>query len=316
MAFEYFFRRPDHFGYPKFKKKGKCENSFTIPNIRQQKGNYDIFIQGDELIFPKMRKLAGLHLNNIRIPVAHCYISEQPRFDSPPKYATFLEEAGHWYVIFQHEVNSDDYEKTNSDEICGIDLGVRRFATIVTNKGQKLGQNHSKKLVPLLSKIRHIQSKMDRSLHVNNGNKTKNYFRLHKKFRSLWKRYHNIKIDTLHKFTYELTHKFSMIAIEDLNVQEMRSKKRNMRSLSRRIANSSFYIFRELLTYKCKLYGVDLVVVDRFFPSSQLCAKCGNRKPMPLKNKVYECPVCGFHHDRDINAAANLLKEAIRITQG
>ena len=310
-AFTRFFERPDHFKFPKFKKKGKCENSFTIPVVNNKIYGPDIYIQNNELLFPKLR-VPALKVGYIH--KYHCYVSEQPRFSSPPKYATFLEEAGRWYVIFQHEINSDDYEKTTSDEMCGIDLGVRRFATIVTNKGQRLGQNHSKKLVPLLSKIQHIQSKMDRSLHVNNGVKTKSYERLHKKFRSLWKRYRNIKMDTLHKFTYKLTHKFSMIAIEDLDVEEM--KKKNFRSLSRQVSNQSFGTFRELLTYKCKLYGVNLVVVDRFFPSSQLCFHCGNRQPMPLKNKVYDCPQCHKKMDRDVNAAANLLKEAIRITQG
>ncbi|GGA50259.1 hypothetical protein CYANOKiyG1_69670 [Okeania sp. KiyG1] len=92
------------------------------------------------------------------------------------------------------------------------------------------------------------------------------------------------------------------IAIEDLNVRGMLANHK----LAKSITDQGFYEFRRQLKYKCKWYGSELVVVDRFFPSSKTCSNCGHVQDMPLNLRTYDCPDCGISIDRDLNASINL----------
>ncbi len=113
----------------------------------------------------------------------------------------------------------------------------------------------------------------------------------------------NIRKDTLHKLTTLLAKNHGTVVIEDLNVSGMMANHK----LAKAIADMSFFEFRRQLTYKCKLYGSKLVVVDRWFPSSKTCSNCGSKKEtLTLDERVFECSECGFSLDRDLNAAINL----------
>ena len=113
----------------------------------------------------------------------------------------------------------------------------------------------------------------------------------------------NIRKDTLHKLTTYLAKNHSQIVIEDLNVSGMMSNHK----LAKAVADMGFYEFRRQLEYKCQLYGSKLIVVDRWFPSSKTCSRCGQvKQSLSLSERVFNCEYCGFSCDRDLNASLNL----------
>lgn len=117
----------------------------------------------------------------------------------------------------------------------------------------------------------------------------------------------NIRKDTLHKFTSNLSNNHAVIGIEDLNVSGMLAN----RKLAKAIADMGFYEFRRQLEYKCKLYGSKLVVTDRWFASSKTCSNCGCvKESLSLAERTYYCGECNFSIDRDFNAAINIERYA------
>ena len=113
------------------------------------------------------------------------------------------------------------------------------------------------------------------------------------------------------ELTTELVGRFMVIGIEDLNVRGMMANER----LSRSIADMGFHEFRRQLTYKAAMYGSRVVVADCWYPSSKTCADCGGvLEALPLSVREWECPACGAYHDRDVNAAKNLMKIAVSST--
>lgn len=131
----------------------------------------------------------------------------------------------------------------------------------------------------------------------------KNREKTKRKIAKLHARICNIRSDATHKLTSHLAKNHSEVVIEDLNVAGLLKNHK----LAGAIADSGFYEFKRQLEYKCLWYGSQLTVIDRFYPSSQLCsAGCGNRQPMPLKLRQYDCSYCGVSLDRDLNAAINI----------
>ena len=121
----------------------------------------------------------------------------------------------------------------------------------------------------------------------------------------------NIRKDALHKLTTGLVERFTVIGIEDLNVRGMMANDR----LARSIADMGFHGFRRQLEYKAVMRGSRIVVADRWHPSSKTCSACGVVvDALPLAVREWECVACGVHHDRDVNAAKNLMKIAMSST--
>ncbi len=116
----------------------------------------------------------------------------------------------------------------------------------------------------------------------------------------------NIRKDTLNKLTTHLAKNHSQVVIEDLNVSGMMKN----HCLAKSIADLGMYEFRRQLTYKCELYGSELIIVNRFFPSSKTCSCCGHIQDMPLKERIFNCQQCNVTIDRDLNAALNLEHQA------
>ncbi|RKQ88368.1 RNA-guided endonuclease TnpB family protein, partial [Brockia lithotrophica] len=140
--------------------------------------------------------------------------------------------------------------------------------------------------------------------------RTKNYEKARLELARLHRRVQNIRLDFLHKLTAELVRTHPVIAIEDLNVAGMLKNDR----LARYIADVGWSTFRALLEAKAKLRGVRMVKVNRFAPTSKMCSVCGYvLSELPLSVRAWTCPVCGTRHDRDENAAKNLLKFALAI---
>ena len=188
-----------------------------------------------------------------------------------------------------------------SDKIVGIDLGIKDF--IVTSDGDKYEniksiRNNEEKLVKLHKRL----SKKQR------GSKNRNKAR--KKLARKHERITNQKQAYLHKVTNELLNDNQIIVMENLNVKGMIQNKH----LAKSISELSLGDFKTKLLYKAEWSFRNIVIIDRFFPSSKLCSECGYKnKSLTLKDREWACPECSVIHDRDINAALNIKNEGIRI---
>jgi putative transposase len=223
--------------------------------------------------------------------------------------ATISCETGRWYVAFGCEVDRAVVESNGRDDTVGVDLGVLTLATISTGE-VVVGP---RALRAGLRKLRRLSRHHSRCRRGSNNQR--------RAARSL-ARHHarvaNLRRDHLHKLSTRLAKSHGRIVIEDLNVAGMSRSARGSREapghhvraksgLSRSLADASFGELRRLLTYKCRWYGAELVVADRFFPSSKTCSRCGKvRSQLGLGDRVFTCPACGLRIDRDLNAAINL----------
>jgi putative transposase len=117
--------------------------------------------------------------------------------------------------------------------------------------------------------------------------------------------------DFLHKLTTRLVRENQAVVIEDLNVRNMLGN----HSLARAISGAAWADLRDMLEYKCDWYGRDLVVIGRWYPSSKTCAACGHvAASLPLSIREWDCPSCGTRHDRDVNAARNILAAGLAVS--
>ena len=304
-AYDNFFKNPKFFKPPKFHTKKNSNDNFKIPVVKTGAGYYDVRVEKGFLIFPKI--IAGTRVPRI---IGKCKIKENPRFCGKPISVIFLKDKIKYYVIFVYEVQKQEIDRHNSDyKSVGIDLGIKTLAICVDSNGDVFTENQSDRLYHYYQYLKVLTGKMNRSLVVNKYHKTKNYNRYYIKFCRTWDKIVNIRVDFIHKFTTSLVKKYSEIKIEDLVVSEMFKKSRCEHSINNAIASSCFRKIREILTYKCAIYGTKLYVVDRYFPSSQICSQCHNRKKMLPNERVYKCDHCNLEIDRDINAAINILVE-------
>ena len=271
-AFKRFFKKLSNF--PKFKKKG-IKDSFYV--------RYDS-IKATQRGF-KCEKLGEIKTSE-SIPKAEKYYNPHIIYDG--KY---------WYITFGIDV-PEKVNENNSGETLGVDLGIKTFATV--SDGTVISNiNKFRKPKSIYRKIKYFQRKLTR---CKKG--SKNRIKVIKKLQLLHRKLRCIRSNHIHQATTMLVKtKPAKIVIECLNVLGMLKN----RKLSRAISEAGFYEFARQLEYKCKLYGIDFVKADRFFPSSKLCSKCGYKKNnLKLSERTYHCEHCGSVIDRDLNAAINL----------
>lgn len=220
-------------------------------------------------------------------------------------------EAGKYYLSALVDV-PETKKETNYllNNGIGIDLGVKEFATCSNGKIFK-NINKSKKIKKLKKKLKREQRRLSRKYEFKKkrGEETATYYsaNIEKqkiKIQRIHQRINNIRTDYVNKTIAELAkNKPAFITIEDLNVSGMMKN----RHLAKAVQEQKFYEFRTKLMSKCNEFGIELRIVDRFYPSSKTCNCCGYiKKDLKLSDRTYICPSCGYIEDRDLNAAMNL----------
>lgn len=203
-----------------------------------------------------------------------------------------LEPSGKWYVSFNLDVSVEPLPKTNNQ--IGIDLGITTFAT--TSNGDKIKSPDLKKEYQKLKKLQRKLSKKQK------GSKNRNKARL--KVARQYERITSIRRNFHHQVSRKLVNENQVIVLEDLKIKNMVKNHK----LSRAISEQGWYQFRSFLEYKCDWYGRELIIINQWYPSSKNCSSCGSiQTKMPLSVREWTCPDCGSVHDRDINAAKNIL---------
>ncbi|MDY7005260.1 MAG: RNA-guided endonuclease TnpB family protein [Cyanobacteriota bacterium] len=265
-AFKNFLSIPKR-GFPKFKKKGKKDSFYLEGSIK--------IIQGNYIQLPRIGKIKTYEI----LPSV------------PVKNVTISKRADNWYISFKYDF--DHAPTPKKQETVGVDVGINALATC-SNGTQFANVKAYRKAKKRLVRHQRSVSKKERCSQ-NRAKAVKKLAKLHKKVA-------DIRADALHKITTRLAKNHSTIVIEDLNVSGMLKNHK----LASAIADCGFYEFKRQLTYKCEWYGSELVIADRFYPSSKLCSECGHEQKMPLHLRTYKCSECGFQTDRDFNAAVNL----------
>lgn len=217
-----------------------------------------------------------------------------------PSTVTVIREAdGRWYVSCR--INRQA-ERLEGGEEVGIDLGLTHFATLST--GEKIANpRHINNRQKRLARLQRQMAKKQKS--------SKNRAKARLKVARAHSAVRHARQDFLHKLSTKLIRENQTICVEDLNVRGMLKAKLHSRSIS----DASWGEFRRMLTYKSAWHGRDLVVIDRFYPSTRVCSCCGSPgNKLNLSAREWTCPACGETHDRDVNAAKNILARGQRVT--
>ena len=213
------------------------------------------------------------------------------------------EPDGRWYVTFTVDTPGPQPLRP-ADHAVGIDLGVKDFA--VTSDGQRIANpRHLERKARNLARYQRRLARCRRG-SANRARAKAKVARAHRKVR-------DARRDFLHRASANMVHAADTIVIEDLAVRNMVRNRR----LARVISDCGWGEFRRLLTYKCERAGRELVAVDRWYPSSKTCSACGHLlAELSLNTRHWTCPQCRTRHDRDINAAKNILAAGLAVARG
>ena len=207
------------------------------------------------------------------------------------KSVSISRKASDWFVSFKVEFEPVHTEKGFSR--VGVDLGIKTLATLSDGTVYPALKPYRANTV----RLKRLQRRLSKQVK-----KGKNREKTKRKIAKLHAKIANIRNDATHKLTSYLAKNHSEVVIENLNVSGMMKN----HCLAGAIADSGFAEFRRQLEYKAEWYGSKVIVIDRFYPSSQLCSTCKHRQPMPLKLRTYDCGGCGISIDRDLNASINI----------
>jgi putative transposase len=281
-------RKGRRLGFPRFKKRGKCRDSFRLTGVMRCSGN--------TVTLPR---LGTLRTHESTVKLARKIEGGSARILS----ATVSRTAQRWFVSFTVEVERDMPERhARPGSTIGIDLGVKTLLAGVDDQGRLIGITGQRPLRGALRKLRRASR-----AHSRKAKGSANRRKSAAKIARIHARVANVRADALHKATTGLARRYETVVTEDLNVTGMVKN----RKLARAISDQGFGEARRMLGYKTAWNGGTLIVADRWFPSSKTCSACGAVKTkLPLKERIYVCEHCGYTEDRDVNAARNLLKLA------
>jgi putative transposase len=263
--------------YPRYKSRnGRQSAEYTRSGFRYRDGRLYLAKTAEPLKF------------------AWSWPAIDPASVDPSTVTVSRDPDGRWYVSLAVEVADPEPLPANVRAV-GIDLGIKDFA--VTSDGEKIpSSRHLERKAANLARYQRRLARCQKG-SANRAKAKAKVARAHRKVR-------NTRKDFLHKASTRLVRQHDVIAVEDLAVRNM---VRN-HSLARAISDCGWGEFRSMLEYKCERYGRALTVVDRWFPSSKTCSACGHLlASLSLSTRHWTCPSCGTRHDRDINAAKNIL---------
>ena len=279
-AFQKFFK--EHAGYPKFKSKHENHKSYTT-NFTN--GNIAADFGNGKIKLPKLKQVKAKLHREFEGQIKSATVSQAP--------------SGKYYVSIL--VETEHEELPHTDKNTGLDLGVKDLC--ITSDGTKYWnpktiRKYEKKLAKLQRQLSHKEKR------------SRNYYKQKKKIASCHEKIRNTRKDYLHKVSHEIISESQVIVSEDLQIKNMVKNHHMAKSIS----DVSWYELTRQLEYKAEWNKRKYVKINTFYASSQLCSVCGyqNTKTKSLSVREWTCPVCGAEHDRDINAAKNILAEGLR----
>jgi transposase, IS605 orfB family len=300
-AYQSFFKNKNHFGFPNFKSKNKMTHQSYRTNNKQGVGTIRLSDNNNQIKLPKIGWIKVKAHRKLKGVIKSATISKT----STGKYfVSILCE-----IKIEVEENIKTFPKTNSN--IGIDLGLEHFAILST--GEKI--ENPRFLISASKKLRREQKILSRRglLAKQRGkslNDCMNYQKQRLKVARLHEKISNQRRDFLSKLSINLIKNHDKICMEDL------ASKNLMRNhhIARAIGDASWSEFMRMLEYKAEWYGKQIIKINRWFPSSQLCSNCKtNSGKKPLHIREWTCDSCGTRHDRDLNASVNILHEGLRL---
>jgi len=294
FALNNFFKNRNHFDFPKFKSKHNLKQSYRTP---YNSGNANI-LDNKHLKLPKLGKVK-----------TKC-------FDIPEVYKIFnitieRTNTGKYYASICIETKTQPLPKTSKQ--VGFDLGL--IDLLIGSDGTRYARpkfNHlnKDKLTQEQRKLSKMRTKLERA--NANLDECKNYQKQKYKVAKLYEHISNCAKDFNHKLSRKLVEEYDFIAMEDLNIEGMKQNHK----LAYSISDVRWSQLLNFIRYKCEWYEKRFVQVDRFYASSKICSCCGTyHKDIvnSLSVREWACPDCGTHHDRDVNAARNILNQALSV---
>ena len=290
-AYDNFFKQ--HNGYPKFKSKKDTKQSCRFPINVFNRPNYICNkIKGNRITLIKQ-------LKNILFKCSRkdeIYLNENQKYIHSVTLTKTSTNKYYLSILIDYNIN----QKDKLDTVIGLDLGIKDFI-VDSNRNRYENKHFYKNKEQKLKKLQRQLSKKQNG--SNNRNKLKiKLAKVHEKIR-------NQRLNYLHQITSKIVNENQIICIEDLNVNGMMQNHK----LAKSIQELSLFEFRRQLEYKCRWYGRQLIIIDRFFPSSKTCHNCGCiYKDLKLSDREWICPNCNKVIDRDYNASLNILDEGLR----
>ena len=308
QAFRNYKQNPKHFGKPKFKKKSHSKLSYKTNN---QQGS--VRIENNKLILPKFRP--GIK------------IVEHRKINGIIKSVTIERTSSDYYTasILYNVSDELNVRLLSKDSILGIDLGIKHLA--ITSDNEKYDnpkyyhktQSKLKKEQKILN--RRLEQNVKKRVYDKNGkcikviykkplSECKNYQKQKKKVAKIQNKIKHQRLDNLHKVSTEIIKNHDYIVLETLRIKNLMKNRR----LSKSIADVGWSMFINMLEYKAERYGKQVIKIDQWFPSSQICSHCQhNSGEKPLNVREWKCYNCYTKHDRDVNAAINIKNKGLEM---